>query len=482
MAHIVESARGALLFSDGDSMLPLLMARSLDVGQPQDWAMSSVLFLPEMALFLGVWLLRLGPDGTMILNGCLTLLALYLALRAVAGSWFRSSRGVVGALLSFACFGLLAGLDHTASRDSLELASLLTTPTYYAATVIALVLSIALLRAMTGSGRRTVFAGCALGFIAALSTLSNPLYLIWATGPLGIVLVVLWVRRRADRRSALLAAAVLAGASLLGYLLRIPFARFIANDGLGYIDLRAAGASAAYYLGLARDMVATPAGAVTVGAMVLLPVLFLVLTVRERRRGESRTLLVLLGGWVIPVTVLAVAVLLGTHAARYLQPLVYAPLAAITVLPALLPRGFGARVRPLPLLAVLGVLGVLGAAAATPLLVRAADRPDPDLACVTGWVDRSGAVGAGQFWTIRSPKTRVADPRALVQVDAQLRPYEWLVNRDDSRAGAVSFLVVDRNSVPFGLGGARADAEISCGRYRILDFRHDPLPLGPPRS
>lgn len=482
VAHVAGSARGALLFSDGDSMLPLLIARSLDVGQPQDWAMSSVLFLPEMALFLAVWLLRLGPDGTMIVNGCLTLVGLYLALRTVAGSWFRSSRAVGGALLAFAGFGLLAGLDHTASRDSLELASLLTTPTYYSATVIALVLSIGFVRAMAHSGRRRIIAGCAVAFTAMLSTLSNPLFLIWVTGPLGLVLVALWIRRRADRRFAVTTAAVLVGASLLGYLLRIPFARVIANDGLGYIDLRAAGASVAYYLGLAADMCTTPTGAVTVGAMIVLPVLFVVLTVREWRRRDTGTLLVLLGGWLIPVTVLVVAVLLGTHAARYLQPLVYAPLAAVAVLPALLPRGVFPRVRPLPVFAVLGVLGAVTTVAMTPALARAAERPDPDLSCVTAWVDRSDATGAGQFWTIRYPKAHVTDPRRLVQVDAQLRPYEWLVNRDDSRTGAVSFLVVDANSTPFDLGGAMPDAEIPCGRYRILDFRSSPLPLGAPRS
>ncbi|MDQ0646398.1 hypothetical protein QFZ53_000594 [Microbacterium natoriense] len=102
---------------------------------------------------------------------------------------------------------------------------------------------------------------------------------------------------------------------------------------------------------------------------------------------------------------------------------------------------------------------------------------------MTDWVTASGRTGAGQFWTVRLPKTHLDDPAQLVQVDHRLNGYAWLVNRSDLDAQAVSFLLQDSQSVQWQLPeSAIPEQVVSCGRYTILDFGSRTLPVGPAHS
>lgn len=516
LARIAAAPRSALLFTDGDSMLPLLVMRAIDAGQPQDWAMSSVLFLPELAVFRILWLLRLGPDATVVLAGILNLIALFGAVRVAAGSRRKARMPLAATLLAYLVFAVLAALDQTASRESLELASLTATTTYYSATVVAVVVSIGLLRRAGEPVRASpVPALVGLAAVAAASVLSNPIFLFWATGPLVVVAAIVGLQRRgapehpgssgraeapptrpsgsdpadrSDDRGAVVwwAAVALVAGSAIGYLARVPLARFIANDGLGYIDVTAVGSSAEYYLAHLLDLWRSPAG---IASSVLTAALIaLAVACGIRLRGSAASV-VAIAGWVLPLVVVVGAVVLGTHAARYLQPVVLAPVAALVVVPQAFPAqadavGRWLRARAVPAAGVGATLVaiVVGLAFGVPRLL--APRADADLDCVVAWVDASGRTGAGQFWTVRLPKTRLADPAALVQVDAALNPYEWLVDRSDSRAGTVSFLVVDAQSTPFALPGVRIEEAdlVTCGRYTIADFGDRELPLGTPHS
>ena len=85
-AQVAGSARSELLFRDGDSLIVAMFARSVLAGGPQDWAMSSVLFLPESTVFAGLdVLLPLDVNDLLAVNAVVNLLALYGALRFAAG-------------------------------------------------------------------------------------------------------------------------------------------------------------------------------------------------------------------------------------------------------------------------------------------------------------------------------------------------------------------------------------------------------------
>jgi hypothetical protein len=511
VAAVAASARSELLFRDADSLVTTLIVHSLAQGAPQDWALSSVLFLPETAVLALLTTLGLGINGTLALAGVVNVVALYGALRVAAGSVARARAPIAGALLALAAFAVLAASESSPSRDALELASLLTTTTYYSATVVGVVLAVGLARrgldrvrvsraAVTPSGVTTRGharaepprrdprtphpvpwgAVAAIGLVAAASVLTNPLFAVWATVPLGLVLGVAAVRER----SALWLAGGLVAGSLLGFVGRMPLAHLIANTGAGYLDPSQWQASLEYYGTLLAERWGAPWGAASVIAVVVLWGWSVAATVLLAHRRDLGATVVAACGWAMPLLVAVGAVAAGTHAARYLQPVVFASLLGLVVLPSLLPRPARA-LRPVLAIGAAALALVVAAGVGVPRIAVAATAPDADLACVVDWAEASGRTGAGQFWTVRLPKAHLADPRGLVQVDHQLRGYAWLVNRDDFAVGEVSFLVLDAQSPAFELpdGFAMTDAElVPCGRYTIADFGSHLLPLGPQRS
>lgn len=473
--QLAASARSELLFRDGDSLLVALFARSIVAGDRPDWAMSSVLFLPESAQFLGPSaLFRADVNTLLALSAVVNLLALYGALRLAAGRRSPDTAPVLWSLCALLAFGALVATEMSPSRDALELASLLGTTTYYSATVVAVVLTIGLIRrALERPGWGVV---AALGAVSTLSTLSNPLYAAWGAVPTGAVLLGLAVRSGARARMLMLAG-VLVGGAVLGAVCRIPFAAWIANTGAGYAQPELWRESLTYYAGLLGDRLATPLGLVACIVVLALMALGVFRTLSSQTVAERA---VALCSWVIPVIVIVGAIVLGTHAARYLQPAVFAPLLALLVTPRPIRISFGAR---RAVAAAAAALLLVGGAVSVPRLSAAAHAADDDLDCVTDWVDASGRVGAGQFWTVRLPKLHLADPAQLVQVDHRLDAYAWLVNRTDFEVSEVSFLIEDAQTVPWELPeSAVPERVVPCGRYSILDFGGDTLALGPMHS
>ncbi|MCW3492928.1 hypothetical protein [Microbacterium sp. SSM24] len=488
LAVVASTPRAELLLRDGDSLVTTLVVQSLAAGQPQDWAMSSVLFLPETAALGILSLGGLGVEGTLLLAGVVNLVALYGALRVAAGARRPDSAPVAASLLALIAFALLAVTEASADRDALEPASLLLTTTYYSATVLAAVVAFGLARRGLDAPERRVHAWV-LGGVAAASVLTNPLFAAWVTVPLAVVLTVIGLRARrttfapAGPAAWSLLLAVVAG-SAVGFLARLPLAHLIANTGAGYAAPSRWAESLAYYAGLAADRLAEPGGAVAgllIAALWTWCVVAMVLLARRARVGAA---VIAACGWLVPVLVVVGAIALGTHAARYVQPLAFAPILGLVVVPDLAPQRL--HLGRLVLAAASVVALVLAAGFGIPRLVAAASAPDPDLACVVAWTDASGRTGAGQFWTVRLPKAHAADQRSLVQVDHELHGYAWLVNRDDFAVGEVTFLVRDDESVPFALPGGVTEADaaalIDCGRYTIVDFGDRPLRLGPQRS
>lgn len=484
VAAATSTVSAELLFTDGDSVIIPLIVRSLALGQPQDWAMSPVLFLPETVVYGMLSLLGLGLQGTLVLNAVVNVLALYGALRIASGRRAPHRAPVAGALLALAVFAGLTLLEGPAVRDGAQFGTLLTTTSYYSATVVATVAAVGLVRRALDGARRIGPHAAWLGGISGVSVLSNPLFAAWAILPVVVVLTALAVARRIPPRLA----AVLAGASvaggLVGYAARSLFAGTIVAQNGNYLRFGDVQRSLDAYGDVVARTVSTLGGAVWLAVVAALWLMSVVLLRRAWRTGELSVVAVAAVAVVGPLLTTAGAFTVGADAARYLQPWMFLPLTALALVPQARPWAVPARIRRVLLIAGWAVAGVAGALAA-PAAVAAASRADPDLECVVRWVDESGRTGAGQFWTVRGAKARLDDPRNLVQVDHTLRVYTWLTNRTDADGAQVTFLVSDAQTVPFALpaGFSLAQAEtVACGRYTVLDFAPRVLPLGPPRD
>lgn len=479
---VASSARAELLFRDGDSLIVALLSRSLLDGGPQDWAMSSVLFLPETAVFTTLdALLPIDVDGLLVLSGVLNMLALYGGLRLVARRHREGAAPVAWAVGALGVVGVLAMTEASASRDALELASLPLTTTYYSATVVGTVLAIGIVRRVLDHGRPRPMLLAGLIGVTSVSTLSNPLFVAWAVVPIAVLLIVSAVRRRGAaagaRVTAWIVLATLAAGTAIGFASRIPFSAWIANTGAGYAQPEHWRESLVYYGGLLGDRLGSPLGVL---AAAITAALLGWAVARSIRSHDAAARFVARAAWLAPLLVVVGAIALGTHAARYLQPLAFAPVLALVADPRVLRLAPNLRRRAT---AVIAVLLVIGAGLSIPRAIAAASRPDADLTCVNDWVEASDRTGAGQFWTVRLPKLHLDDPSRLVQVDHRLNGYAWLVNRADLAETEVSFLVEDPQTVPWELPvSAIPDDVVDCGRYRILDFGDALLPLGPAHS
>ena len=513
LAHLVGSPRAWLLFYDGDSVLPALLAGSIRAEQGADFALSAVAFVPESAVYLALAALALPVQATLALNAVVNLVALYAALRLVAGAVRPRRPGVdddrpaVGpapglALAAFAVFVGFALLESSASRETLELASPLATTTYYSAAVIATVVCLALLvRILRAVARRATArrdtvrrAVVALAAVTAISVMSNPIVALWSVAPLLALAALALAFELAPRRRLAAGAIALAAGSAIGAALRLPLAGVLTEGSGDKVHLAGSAASARYYAHLLAQRWNDGGWPVIVVVALLLAlgVAGTVVALRDRRLAPA---LVATASWLIPFVAVLGAVALGTQSPRYLQPALFSPVLAVIAAPAL-GRLLPVRARPAmragrmraprlagPLALALAAGMVAAATVAGATTARALDTVDASVGCVVDWVDASARTGVGTFWTVRAPKAYLADPRRLVQVDWQLNGYAWLVDREDYLADRASFIVASDEGGPVAVPAGLPEPErIECGRYTILDYGSAVLEIGPAHS
>lgn len=496
-AHIAIT-RTELMFIDADSMLNVLLANSLASGAPQDWAMSPVLFVPEAIAFAIVSAVVPDLHTAFIVSSVLNLVALYGAFRVASGSPRTATAPVLGALAAYAGFCAIALLESGGDRNSMQLASLLGTTTYYSATVVAAVLVIGLVRRALDTGRLRARTWVPLVAVVAVSAFSNPLIVVWAVAPAALVLLALTItsgrgRGRMPRRPSLplQLVLVLAGASAVGVVARSAVGDLIVAQGADYVKDGDQLAALAELLRVAAVELGRTGG--IVAAIVLLGLMVLAVTLTFSRTAAERPgagLLVAVA-WIAPIACAIGLVVLGNPSPRYLQPWVFAPMLVLACLaewvlrsrgrrPAASDGRRGRRGSVLALAAASVVIVVLGGIGAVRLATAQTTASDASLACVVDWVDATDRHGAGQFWTIRAPKAYGDDPAQLLQVTHDLHPYAWLVNRADFETTSVSFLVTDDQSATFDLPGElrlEDAATIDCGRYTIHDFGSTEIPV-----
>ena len=500
--HMDAGDRSWMLYYDSDSVLPALVRGSVLSGQPQDWALSAVLFIPEMGLYLAIAALGLGIKATFAINAVVNFLLFYGCLRLLSGFAQRGlprPRRIAGALIAFGAMMAFTLLDDSSRPDTFELASLLATTTYYSMTLLASVTATGMVtRLVTAptAGRRRWLEWSRLELallgLSAFSALTNPLYLVWAAVPLAIVLALVAWRRVLGWNQLFRVGGILALGGSLGLLARIPFTHLFAVYGPVYAEPWLAGVSAIYYPAKLADRTSTVGGALSIAAIIVL-ICVAVIVFRKSLAARDAAAAVVAGmGWVAPVALIVGAICVGTFATRYLQPLVYAPVCMLVLVPRLFPKGrafvagFPGRRpsrRTVQLLlagAAVVSLGVSGLAAGA--LSRSAAAVDSDVLCVDAWISASHRTGAGSFWTIRGPKAYLADPGRLIQVDRSFGSYQWLTDRADNSTARVSFVLTDDAHPAPALPAAATTAPSStvrCGRYTITDFGADVLPIGP---
>jgi hypothetical protein len=475
-------AQSQMLYSDGDSVLTVLVTKSLDLGQPQDWAMSPVLFIPEIALYAAISALGLGVRTTLTINAVINFMALFATIRVLAGRWRVGNAPILTSLAAFSIYASLALLEGESGRQGFQLASLLATTTYYSSTLLGAVLTIGVSRRIIDdAGKRRIAALGMLISVSLLSTLNNPLFVGWAVIPVVAAVGILAIRQRIAREWAVGLLAAVAGGAVVGYAARVFFSHIIVADSGNYLYPGKWTVSLNFYL---DELLQTPSTAAGLIWLVLIVSAFagcavaLWVALRKSLAAESLVYLVSLGS---PIITVVGAIATGTEANRYLQSVFLIPVACLAAFPVL---AFGrAKVRSAITWAAttISMAALIGAVLTVPRFAPVAVQADTDLACVVSWVEKSGQTGGGQYWSVRAPMAYVHNPDRLVQIDANFNRYDWLVNRAAPRPAGVTFLIETVRDSPYVYPGGHAPGgkTINCGPYQILDFGTKKIPLGP---
>lgn len=524
--HLVRTPRSWMLFEDGDSVLLAIMRRSVEGGLPDDFWYSPVLFVQERLLYDATGLLfGLTAQQALAANAVVNVVLFGLAARfAVApvmrtrSVWLRAASAVLPAAL------LTVSVLTESSRDrgSFELASLQLLTTYYSATIWAvLVLFGLLLRyALATSVRlRAVLVVLAVA-VVSMAVWSNPMVLAWVALPAAVLLALMattWWRLRADRGAVLRAAvADLAGPFTVVAAAGVVFVlrRSVAFAGVEKLRPDRADQAFATFGSAFADRVATLPGLLEVvlwAAVVAACVVALVVPGVRRTAGPGAVAVIATGA-LAPLLVVAFGVI-GTPWTRYLQPVLFLPLVAVVLAVEALVRArraarWDSRARrravtpgrSRPTLAVLGIAVAVGvpvsAGVAFPDVARASAQADPDVQCVVDWASATDRTGAGDFWTVRGVKYRLADQRQLLQVNATFGATTWLTNKHDydgvrraswvvlggERPGLIAKpvdIVTSIDSVPT-VPGAGAPDITRCGTLTIADWGKPVVPIAPP--
>ncbi|WP_144762125.1 hypothetical protein [Curtobacterium sp. 9128] len=459
LRHVLATARVALLWYDGDSVLLPMVVRSIQLGQPFEWAMSPALFFfPELPVYLVCSLVTGSPQQALALNGVLVMVAVYALLRAVANELMPSARRsarIAVAALAVGFLTLLVLTESTATATSLELASLLLTTTYYYGVVLALLATAALVLRGIRVGRASPVVLVTLGLVAACTTASNPLYVPWSGAPVVVTLLLLGLARRVPWRPALWLSAVVVGGALVGYLVRIPLGPFVSLDPSTYVHPELAGRTLGFFASLTDVRAGTALGDAGLLLMFVGVLLSVGGTVWGWRVRTSRTVLV---ASVLPlVTIVAVSigvVVAGSATPRYLEPVVVAPLTALVAVCELVRTTVRRTQVHRPLrgvrvaLAIGAAVVVAAGVALAPSTLRAVRTAAyTPASCLDRWADGRDVVGVGQYWTVRPLAAYSSTNIGLLQVRDTFRTYPWLVDLGAYRGAEPTFVVVGSGDV-----------------------------------
>jgi hypothetical protein len=490
---VVGSARAWLLFYDGDSVLPALMAHDLFAGRAMDWHFSPVLFFPELGVYFAVAVLHLGLHATPIIVGIIWVFLIGTALRLMV-RWALPAFGprahVSGSLVAMALIVVQIATERSADRASVELASLITNSTYYVSTTFAMLLIVGLVvRTWTEGARiRTLIW---IAAVLAAATLVNPIIVAWAVIPACLGLLTLWLTRRATFLPSLLTVVALGVGSGVGMLARVPFSSWIIHTPGRYFRREYAGMSESFFRGKLTERLSGAAGLVDfeitlLGIAAAIAIVIIGFRVRDRGLFGLGAITV----WMIPITAVW-PIALGSFAPRYWQPIEFLPMSTLAVLVAWLLRRAserrvvaGRRAVPRSFVAVVAVVTVaaLALAGATTLHGK---RSTADLAaandvgCVVSWVNaHPEQYGAGVFFAIRPAKVYVNNPAQLIGITNHSQQAHWLANGADfANDGKITFLVrqsADYLTLPSTTGPTPVVQ--SCGSLWIQQLSH-PFPI-----
>jgi hypothetical protein len=501
--------RNIFLFN-GDSIVLPLFNQSLHSGEPSAWVFSSqTFFFPEFPIYWLVSILFPAVAVSLVANALVNLLLLYVLFRIIVG--FSRARAAIQIALAIAstvvfivyslterlAFIIPPGLVHPSSIATLYLVT-----TYYYGVIVVGLAVVALTLWLTRSFsfapstlRRTLLFIGVVGALTAISTYSDPLFLLQFEIPAGGALLILHLARRVTLRWFLIIELPQIVGTALGFAFRAVFARYIGGSIASYFGFSQSGQAATVLRVVVGIWASNPFGRVKLSllvVMIAIPIIYLARAAVRSRRGrlpgsDPFALFIMAFILISVVTLICGQIVTGQNFTRYLEPLFIFPELAILLLArqeglatALDRWSIRHRSGALRLIAIFALLSIGTSVALSSLSVSrvmaAVRNPEaPGQVCLDNWLGKSDANGVGSFMITRALKLYGDQNGQLLQVymAPNMKVWAWMNNLASYHDRTFSYLLVDPYDITRKDALATAGDPTSitnCGVFKIYDY------------
>lgn len=506
VSHIVQSSWGDTFFYNGDSVVLPMIEESLQRGEAFSWRFSSQnFFFPEGLLFFLSTLFTDSARVALITNAVLNVVALYALLRIIARQLAHHSRHrfveITIAMAATLLFVTMVLLEPADSINRSGVATLFLFTTYYYGVILVGLAVVSLTLWVTHTfgthdwdPRRVRIYLIAVTVLGGLASFSDPLYLAQVVAPFGAAaLILVFLKRLTWRRLLTLAIPAIAG-TIIGFILRFIFRAMFASSIGSYLSLENIPNAVRNLRDSVLEMLSTASGSLKLLMLVgilLATWAILIYALYARRRVQAAahisTAEVFLVAFVAVSSLSLVGgqIVTGSITTRYLEPLFVFPLLTVVSVGVYVLRRLLLEVENADLRRDLSrfMLGVAVAASALivavgainlPPVIRAAEGTDYTAAdCFNDFVGDRDVDGVGSFWTVRALDLYGDSRGEVLQANAQLAVFDWMVNIASYEDRTFSYAVVDDSGqLPVEALeplGEPADV-IECSGYEIYDY------------
>lgn len=462
LSHIEHSGWLHYFLYDADSLTLPLLRESIAQKQPAQWVFSSDFGLFPEGIFYAISSFFTSTISmSLVFNAALSMTTIYVLLRWAASNFNKAAKYMqrlfaLGCSLLFIFYMLLERLPYV---DSRSIATLYLLTTYYYGVVIsgAFLLCISLVQFKTALSDRQLKKWLLTGLafaVAALSSFSDPLFVIEYVVPLVIVLVLLLLLGGLTfKRTLYIGLPQLLGAGV-GYLVNSQFKEFIGQAIGGHIITQQIPSTLTIFHYSVSVAIHSKSGLLElllVTAVILFSAFYSLWWIytkshHSERKLDGRLLMLSLFAVIEPVIIVFFSVAIGSTVTRYLLPLVILPMFGLMpLLSSKVSLDLDAKLRNVNYVitaAVVVLVLVLGSLSFSSVSKLISPYTYPDVACLSKTLGEQEAYGVGEYWLVRPLDVYGPADEQAVQVNTNFSIYPWQANVG-SYNRTYSFIIVD---------------------------------------
>lgn len=459
-AHIANSSWLQVFLYNGDSLTLPVIRQALAHKEPFLWVSSSqFLLFPEGMFYAISSFLTRSVRASLVFNGGLNLVGLYLLLRWITSTFANIPRATKQLFALGGCLLLILYmlLERQPLVNSSAVATLFIFSSYYYGVILAGLFLVGLafrqLQVSASSRlltRNQLFLCLVALCIAMLTVFSDPIFIILFLVPFMITAGLVFVLGGLKFRDALLICLPALFGSGIGYVGRSFFKSYIGEPLGGHIVTAQIPGTLTVFHGAISTDLHSKSGAIELGliaAVMGFSALYALWWMYQKSRGQrqldGRLLLISLLAVIAPIGAVLFSIFSGSLVTRYLLPLIIFPLVGLlAALTSAQVNRFrkGLAVGSAAIITVVVVWSLASIGGANRVLASTF----PDAQCLATALSNQPAVGAAQYWDARPLGVYGRQDEEVLQIKADLSPYLWQSNLGSFQNKKLSFLVVDK--------------------------------------